>query len=95
MPTEKEIRCIRKQDRYSPTERITHVGGVSSSGWSWRLTQEEAVSEIERKVSSFFVQVGFNRVDVIVATAASGRKYLRTKADGEAPNNLLSLPECP
>ncbi|MDD5382312.1 MAG: DUF3892 domain-containing protein, partial [Candidatus Margulisbacteria bacterium] len=25
----------------------------------------------------------------------SGRKYLKTEADGEAPNNLLSLPTCP
>jgi len=24
-----------------------------------------------------------------------GNKYLKTVADGEQPNNLLSLPECP
>ena len=24
-----------------------------------------------------------------------GHKYLKTMADGEHPNNLLSLPECP
>lgn len=24
-----------------------------------------------------------------------GNKYLKTEADGDAPNNLLNLPECP
>ncbi|MDD3927909.1 MAG: DUF3892 domain-containing protein, partial [bacterium] len=27
--------------------------------------------------------------------SASGNKYLKTQNDGEQPNNLLSLPECP
>jgi hypothetical protein len=31
----------------------------------------------------------------VVARAASGHKYLKTESDGEQPNNLLSLPECP
>jgi hypothetical protein len=34
-------------------------------------------------------------VDVIVSKSAAGHKYLKTKNDGEQPNNLLSLPECP
>ncbi|WP_414322894.1 DUF3892 domain-containing protein [Xanthomonas campestris] len=32
---------------------------------------------------------------MIVATSRSGRKYLRTTADHDTPDNLLSLPECP
>lgn len=32
---------------------------------------------------------------VVVARSAAGNKYLKTEADGDAPNNLLSLPECP
>ncbi|WP_293875992.1 MULTISPECIES: DUF3892 domain-containing protein [unclassified Sphingomonas] len=34
-------------------------------------------------------------VQVIVARSVSGNKYLKTQSDGEQPNNLLSLPECP
>jgi len=32
--------------------------------------------------------------DVIVAISRFGNKYLNTEADGEQPNNLLSLYEC-
>jgi hypothetical protein len=32
---------------------------------------------------------------VIVAVSRLGHKYLKTEADGEQPDNLLSLPECP
>ena len=34
------------------------------------------------------------RADVIVATR-NGHKYLKTEADYDTPDNLLSLPECP
>ncbi|MBA4156890.1 MAG: DUF3892 domain-containing protein [Gemmatimonadetes bacterium] len=31
---------------------------------------------------------------MVAATSRFGKKYLKTEADGELPNNLLSLPEC-
>jgi Protein of unknown function (DUF3892) len=37
---------------------------------------------------------GGRTVAVIVAFH-SGRKYLKTEADGYSPDNLLALPECP
>jgi hypothetical protein len=38
---------------------------------------------------------GGQRVDVIVATSPNGNRYLKTVADGEQPDKLLSLPTCP
>jgi len=35
------------------------------------------------------------RATIIVAVSRFGNKYLKTEADGEQPDNLLSLPECP
>lgn len=32
---------------------------------------------------------------VVVAVSAADNKYIKTQNDGEQPNNLLSLPECP
>jgi hypothetical protein len=32
---------------------------------------------------------------VVVAVSRYGNKYIKTTADGEQPDNLLSLPECP
>jgi hypothetical protein len=42
-----------------------------------------------------WVSVGGKSVWVIEAVSPYGSKYLKPEADGEQPNNPLSLPECP
>lgn len=93
-----EVTCINKSDRQNPHERITHIGGskgAKDSGGRWKLDQQQAINGIEDGTWSFFVSQGGHRVNVVVAVSRSGNKYLKTEADGEQPNNLLSLPECP
>lgn len=92
-----EITCVNKRDRPNPYERITHVGGKtgSESGGPWKITQEAAIQGIENGTWAFYVTRKGKRVDVIVAKSQHGNKYIKTTADGEEPNNLLSLPECP
>jgi hypothetical protein len=89
-----QIMCINKTDRYSPHERIHSIGGIHN-GSRWKMTQQDAISAIERGSYSFFVSVGGRSVAVVVARSQYGNKYLKTVSDGEQPNNLLSLPECP
>lgn len=95
MAEAREITCINKSDRENPYERITHIGGGETIITSWRKTQEEAIAEIESGESQFFVSIDGEKVWVIVAVSRYGNKYLKTEPDGEEPNNLLSLPECP
>ena len=88
MATRKQVTCINKTDRYNPEERIRNIGG---SGW--KHTVDDAISNIENGVYSYFVSKNGHEVNVIVASR-NGRKYLKTENDGDTPDNLLSLPEC-
>ena len=86
-----QITCVRKPDRHSPHERITHVGG---SNWMWPT--EDVVASIENRTNTFFVRdAAGHRANVGVVDPGNGRqKYLQTYADGDWNNNLLALPEC-
>ena len=88
------IQCINKSDRMSAHERIKFIGGFHN-GKPWKLSLEDAIQGIESDKWRFYVSVNNDSVWVIVATSASGHKYLKTQNDGDQPNNLLSLPECP
>jgi len=94
MPPRHQVQCINKTDRYNAHERIENIGGVEG-GQRWRLTQAEGIAAIESGRANFYVNRGGYESDVIVAVSRYGYKYLKTKADGEQPDNLLSLPECP
>jgi hypothetical protein len=90
------ISWINKTDRTNAHERISNFGGVNSNGTRWKLTLAEAIAGVQSGKWAFYVeQPAGHRVDVVVAVSASGHKYLKTKADGEQPDNLLALPECP
>ena len=90
-----QIKCINKSDRFNPHERIKYVGGINADGTRWKLSLDEAVKHAKNKTYRFWTIVDGKSVWVVVARSASGNEYLKTEADGEQPNNLLSLPECP
>ena len=95
MPMDLEVKCINKSDRQNHWERITHIGGTNSDGSRWKLTEADAIAGIDSGKYSFHVGTGIHRVEVVIAKSARGHRYLKTKPDGEQPNNLLALPECP
>ena len=70
-------------------QRIDAIGG---SGWYYLI--DDAISKIENRTHEFWTYAAGKATDVIVARRASGRKYLKTVADGVEPNNLLALPSC-
>ena len=95
MASQVQVGCINKTDRTSPHERIRNIGGVNPNGTRWKLPEADAIQGIKEGKWSFYVErPRGQRVRVIIATRL-GREYLKTEADGEQPDNLLALPECP
>ena len=90
-----QITCINKSDRFNPHERITHMGGVNPNGSRWLITQQQAIAGIKEGKWDFYVTRGGRTVDVVVAVSRYGNEYVKTVADGEQPDNLLSLDSCP
>jgi hypothetical protein len=88
-----QIKCISRSEKMNPHERITHVGGYESS--QWKMTLNDAIGKIESGEQTFFIQAPRRTVAVILAVSPSGKKYLKAEADGDQPDTLLRLPECP
>lgn len=88
MVTSIQVTCINKGDRSNPHTRITTIGGDG-----WKESQANAIRQIQKGTHSYWVSVGNNRTDVIVAEH-NGNPYLKTKADTTTVDNLLNLSEC-
>ena len=90
------VRNVVKTDRANAHEQIQAICGIKPDGTHWSLTQDQAIREIEDRISLFYVERGGGRrrFDVIVAMDLHAHKYLKTVADREQPDELLYLPSC-
>lgn len=88
------VTCIVKREHHNPHERILRLGGVNSNGGYWEYSEQEVIAMIKSGDYSFYVSINGRTVAVIIAVHLN-REYLKTEADGYAPNNLLSLDNCP
>jgi hypothetical protein len=89
------IEYIHKTDRQNAHERIKAIGG-GLPGCRWKHMQADAIAWAEGRIFVYYVINQDGREEkVIVARDQHGYKYLKTEADGEQPDNLLNLPECP
>jgi hypothetical protein len=88
------VTCITKPDPQSPHEHITHLGNPSVP---WKWTREEVIASIDARNNTFFVVDPYTgkRSTFGVVRVPGKRPYLRTYADGDWSNNLLSLNQCP
>jgi len=87
-------RVVCKQ-KHAIHERITHLGCRSTSELYQRFSESEIISRLESRSDSFHVERPDGHVAEVEVAERQGEKYLKTRPDGERPDNLLSLPECP
>ena len=89
-----QVTCITKPHPQSPHEHITHVGNPAGN---WKWTREQVIASIDVKSNTFFVIDPRNgkRANIGVVRPAGHAPYLRTHADGDWNDNLLSLNQCP
>jgi hypothetical protein len=87
-----QVTCIIKPHPQSTVEHITHLGGAQ---WTW--SREEVIASIDARTNSFFVLDPRNgtRANVRVVRPAGRAAYVRTSADNDPYDNLLSLNQCP
>lgn len=89
-----QVTCITKPNTHSSHEHITHIGNPSTS---WKITTAEAIRQIEGKINSFYVKdQRTGQIAYVGVVRVIGRNpFIRTYADGDWNDNLLSLNQCP
>lgn len=92
-----QVTCITKSVPNGGHEHITHIGNPHTPNGGWKLTREAAIESIDNKTNTFYVLDPNNgkRSNVGVVRPAGRPAYLRTHADGDWNDNLLSLSPCP
>ena len=84
-----QIVAIRKPNRQSEIEHITHVKYDGTIH-----LREEVIRRIRNRTDTFFVRAGGSVAWVEVVKPYGREPYIRTKPDWTGRDNLLSLPEC-
>jgi Protein of unknown function (DUF3892) len=87
------VTCTAKREKY---ERILGLGCYSPTNVFLTFTEAQVIDRIENQGDTFYVERPTGHViDLEVVKGQDGTKYVKTIADGEKPDNLLSLPACP
>ena len=89
-----QVTCITKPHPQSPHEHITHLGNPAG-GWIW--PREKVIESIDERTNRFFVidPRSGKRADIGIVRPSGKAPFLRTHADGDWNDNLLSLNQCP
>jgi hypothetical protein len=94
VPLGLRVLCVIRTERVSPYHRIRAIGGIGQDGIGWRLSEEAAIAAIDTERATFYLErPAGHRRDIVVAQGL-GKRYLKAESDGEAPEELLALPDC-
>jgi hypothetical protein len=74
--------------------RITDFGCVTNTNLYQFFSEEEGIKRI-KSGDTFYVERPVNHIVEVVIAKRENTEYLKTEPDGEKPDNLLALPDCP
>jgi hypothetical protein len=87
------VTCTTKS---SDNERIVALGCYApGNAFFLGFTEAEVIARLESHSDSYYVERPDGHVADLIVAERERRKYVKTVADGERPDNLLSLPHCP
>jgi len=86
------VTCTTKLEKH---EHILDLGCYSTQNNYYRFREADVISRIEGGQDTFYTERPDGHVAEVVVFELEGEEFLRTKADGERPNNLDWLPDCP
>jgi hypothetical protein len=92
IPMRYRVTCTVKLEAHAC---ISHLGCHTTTNVYLNLSEAEVIRRIESRADTFFVERPSGHIVEVVVAEREGKKYLKTEADGERPDNLLSLPDCP
>lgn len=86
------VACTEKHEKH---EHVLSLGCYLPGNAFHRFSEAEAINRIEHSGDTFYADRPDGHVAEIIVVEREGEKYLKTKPDGERPNNLDWLPDCP
>jgi hypothetical protein len=87
-----KVNWVDLSDQDDPYQRIRNIGG-NSKGLEWKHTCAQALLFIDRGEFCYCVEQDDLALKLKVGLAPDGAKFLKTDADSDQPQSLLSLAE--
>jgi Protein of unknown function (DUF3892) len=86
------VACTQKQEKH---EHVLSLGCYGPGNTYHNFTEAEVIGRIESGADTFYSDRPDGHVAEIIVETRDGERYLKTEPDGERPNNLDWLPDCP
>jgi hypothetical protein len=94
IPPSLEVGCVKRDTAEDIDDVLQLVGGVwPTDGRPWKISDADGVLMIDS--GALDLSVAGTGQPIHVSTSSAGRRYLRTNPDGQNPDNLHALPQCP
>ena len=86
------VTCTTKLEKH---EHIVSLGCYGPGNTFHNFSEAEVIDRIQNRGDTFYSERPDGHVAEITFETRLGEKFLKTKPDGERPNNLDWLPDCP